>query len=121
MAKVGKSARLKGHNFEREMANLFTEQTNLEWERSLQQTRTGGTVESDIYTESLKDTLHVECKRHARVSIPAAMQQCTDDAPDKTHIAITKSDRQPIYVTMKLDDWMKMFKAWMNESQSEAT
>lgn len=113
MASRGKGARKKGHDFERDMANFLSENTDFVWKRGLTQTRDGGTEDADVVTENetLNKTYHIEVKRQKRVSIPAAYKQAITDAPSKAPIIITKSDREDILVTMKLTDWIKLFNA----------
>lgn len=112
MAKVGRSARLKGHNFEREIANTLSEQTNLDWHRGLGQTRNGGSETSDVECDKLPN-IHIECKRHKRVNVKSAWAQALSDAPTKTKIIIHKNDREPIMVTMSFEEWLELFKEWL--------
>lgn len=115
MAKPGKGARQKGANFEREIANLLTDQTGIKFERGLAQTRGGGAEVADITTKHLlPKPLHFELKRQIRCNIKAAYEQALEDAaPDSTHIIVTKSDREPIMVTMEISQWLDFFKSWL--------
>jgi len=86
MASRGRSARVKGATFERDLAKYFTDNTKL------------------------------EAKRQKRCRIKAAMQQAIDDANvnGKIPVAITKDDRADILCTMRLDDWIKLFNAYID-------
>lgn len=111
MASRGRGARAKGANFEREIAKYFNENlNNLSAQRGLGQTRGGGEEIADVEI----DLIHVEAKRHKRCHIKAALDQAINDCQnkDKLPVAITKDDRKPILVTMLLDDWIKLFKAY---------
>ena len=115
MASVGKGARLKGSNFEREIANLLTEETGVKFERGLAQTRGGGAEVADVTTQvALPKKLHFELKRQIRCNIKAAYEQALEDAvPDALRVIVTKSDRQPTLVTMELAQWLEFFKPWL--------
>jgi hypothetical protein len=112
MATRGRGARLKGANFEREMANFLTEETGLAFLRGLLQVRGGGKEEADVYCKDLAD-MHFELKRQKSCNIKAAMEQATDDAPTKLRVVVTKDDRKDILVTMCMDDFLKIFKIYL--------
>ena len=113
MASRGRGARAKGANFERWIANYLTEETPLEARRGLAQTRGGGAEVSDVEI----DYIHIEAKRHKRCNIKAALEQAINDssANGKIPVAITKDDRKDILCTMLLEDWVKFFKAYIEE------
>ena len=114
MAKRGRGARLKGANFERDLAKYFNAHlTNCQAQRGLGQTRGGGEEIADVEM----DLIHVEAKRHKRCHIKAALDQAINDCQnkDKLPVAITKDDRKPILVTMLLDDWIEIFKTYVAE------
>lgn len=50
MASRGRGARIKGANFEREIAKLFTERLGRDFQRGLGQTRGGGSEVADVET-----------------------------------------------------------------------
>lgn len=113
MATRGRSARIKGASFERELAKYFTENTKLDAKRGIGQTRSGGTEVSDVDIP----IVHVEAKRQKRCRIKAAMAQAIEDANvnGKIPVAITRDDRADILCTMRLDDWIKLFNAFVDE------
>jgi len=117
MASRGRGARLKGANFEREIANYLSEKTNLEARRGLAQTRGGGAEVGDVEIAHLQ----LELKRHKRCNIKAALRQAVNDSAGKNKIpvAITKDDREPILVTMLIDDWVQMFSAFATKLADE--
>ena len=59
--------------------------------------------------------IHIEAKRHKRCNIKAALKQAIDDANvnGKIPVAITRDDRADILVTMRLDDWIDLFNAYI--------
>jgi len=119
MASPGKGARIKGAQFERDIATILTEGTGLVFKRGLGQTR-GGEEVSDVTCEHLPE-IHIECKRRKRCDIKGAIKQAIEDIAassnkDKWPIAITKEDRQDILVTMPFDYWLLFFKAWIADA-----
>lgn len=111
MTTRGRGARVKGAAFERKLAKYFTDNTPLEAKRGIGQTRSGGAEVSDVDMP----IIHVEAKRHKRCNIKAALRQAIDDASvnGKIPVAITKDDRADILCTMKLDDWIHFFNAYI--------
>lgn len=120
MASRGRGARLKGANFERELAKYFNSHFNqMGAKRGLGQTRGGGEEIADVEM----DYIHVEAKRHKRCSIKKALEQAIEDceSKDKLPVAITKDDRKPILVTMLMDDWIKLFESYVSIQESKNT
>lgn len=114
MASRGKGARAKGANFERELAKIFNARfQNLDAKRGLGQTRGGGEEIADVEIKFV----HIEAKRHKRCNIKAAMRQAIEDCQtkEKIPIAITKDDREPILVTMHLEDWFDIFESYLKD------
>lgn len=113
MASIGRSARIKGATFERQLAKYFNENTTLDAKRGIGQTRSGGAEVSDVDMP----ILHVEAKRHKRCNIKAALRQAIEDANinGKIPVAITKDDRADILCTMRLDDWIHLFNAYIKD------
>ncbi len=111
MTTRGRGARIKGAAFERKLAKYFTENTTLDAKRGIGQTRSGGAEVSDVDMP----ILHVEAKRHKRCNIKAALRQAIEDANvnGKIPVAITKDDRADILCTMRLEDWIHFFNAYL--------
>lgn len=112
MASRGRGARLKGANFERELAKYFNSHFDeINAKRGLGQTRGGGEEIADVEI----DYIHIEAKRHKQCNIKAALTQASTDCKqkDKIPVAITKDDRKPILVTMYMDDWIELFKSYV--------
>lgn len=113
MTTRGRGARVKGAAFERKLAKYFTDNTSLEAKRGIGQTRSGGAEVSDVDMP----IIHVEAKRHKRCNIKAALKQAIDDANvnGKIPVAITKDDRADILCTMRLEDWIHFFNAYIKD------
>ena len=119
MATRGKGARIKGAQFERDIANRLSEETGLLFQRGLAQTRGGGEEVADVTCSSLPEPVHFELKRQQRCNIKAAYAQATDDAPENAYrVIITKEDRADTLVTMELSDWLVFFNAWLKSNRS---
>lgn len=121
MASRGRGARNKGAQFEREIAKRLTDLTegNYEFKRGLGQTRSAATEGADVQCDKLKDIIHIECKRHKRSPIKPALEQAINDCGDAIPIVITKDDREPELVTMRMQEWEPMFLAWLSSRQGD--
>lgn len=120
MASRGRGARQKGFQFERDVAKMLSEATGLEWKRGLGQTREGGAEVPDVMPPEgeLRNRLHIECKRQKTCSIKTALKQALNDIGDgpEAPIIITKDDRKDALVTMRLDEFIPMFDAWLEKN-----
>lgn len=58
--------------------------------------------------------VHIECKRVERLDLTGAMQQATRDS-DRFHDGLPavfhRKNREEWYVTMRLEDWSRIYKA----------
>jgi len=57
--------------------------------------------------------LHIECKRVERLNVPEAMQQAIRDSErfhDGLPALFHRRNRQPWLVTLRLEDFMRLFK-----------
>jgi hypothetical protein len=114
MASRGRGARIKGAQFERDIANLLTEQTGVEFKRGLAQTRGGGAEVADVTAPLLKVPVHFELKRQQRCNIKGAYAQALNDAPAAAvRVIVTKEDRSDTLVTMEFSQWLELFKLWL--------
>ena len=99
----GKSARRKGHQWERDVARMFTEAMGVKCRRGMQY-RSGGDspdVEAPIFW--------IECKAGARPPIRGALDQAVMHAtPTDIPIAVIKEDRRPPFVVCRLDDFLTL-------------
>lgn len=57
--------------------------------------------------------IHIECKRVEKLNIYDAISQAKSDAKQEELPAVFhRKDRHEWLVTMTLEDWMKLYKAW---------
>lgn len=58
--------------------------------------------------------VHIECKRVERLNVPEAMAQAERDAEffrDGAPAVFHRRNRSPWLVTMRLDDWLRLYKS----------
>jgi len=126
MASRGRGARAKGFQFERDIAKELSDATGFEFKRGLGQTRGGGGEVPDVVPPPfIGELVHIECKRQKSCSVKGAMKQADEDIAKRiasaevsitpVPIAITKDDRKDTIVTMKLNDFLPLFKAWVTQ------
>jgi len=105
----GRSARVKGAGWERELAKILAEVLGDGVKRGLGQTRAGGEV-----PDVVAPPYWVEAKRMKRCSPKAALAQAVEAMAESrspeftTPVAICKDDRQSPTVTMFLNDWLEL-------------
>lgn len=103
---MGRSSQLKGKHGEQELAEILR-QYGYQVERSPSQNY--GTAPDLVGLPGV----HVECKRAERLNIGEAMEQSIRDA-ERFHDGIPavfhRKNRKPWLVTLRLSDFMKIFK-----------
>lgn len=64
--------------------------------------------------------IHIECKRVESLNVSKAMQQAERDAPEgDAPMVFHRKNREPWYVTMRLEDWAVREKCFMREWEEE--
>ena len=102
----GRGCRRKGHDFEREIA--------ADLRSSFPEARRGLQYQDGAHVADVVNVpgWHIECKRHRRVNIKAALDQAIADVQARESadipVAITKDDGGDVLVTMTYFDWRKM-------------
>lgn len=107
----GRSSRDKGARGEREACELLSACTGLEWQRSLVQTRGGGTEAPDVVPVDAPDwdRVHIEVKRQKAVDKRAAMRQaCHDAGLDGIPILLYREDRREWRAVIRLCDLLAL-------------
>ena len=110
---MGKTSRDKGKRGEQELA---AELRRLGFD-SVRRTQQYCGTESSADILGLKN-IHIECKRCESLSIYKAMQQATRDAGE-THdmpVVMHRRSRQPWLAVMRLEDWVKMYEAYIHQA-----
>ena len=111
---MGKSQREKGKRGERELANLLKDH-GYTCRRGQQYCGTNG--DADVVG---LPGIHIECKRVERLNLEDAMTQAIDDTAaeklpfgEEIYPAVFhRRNRGSWLVTMRLDDWMNLYREW---------
>lgn len=104
---MGKEQREKGKRGERELASKFREYG---YGCRRGQQFCGANGDADVVG---LPGIHVECKRVERLNVPEAMGQAVRDAREGEFPAVFhRRDRSEWLVTMRLEDWMEIFREW---------
>jgi len=118
----GRSARTKGHQYERDLANLFKDRYR--WKEAKRGWQySNGRKEPDV----IIPYLYVEAKRQKKTYPKKALEQAMNDLKelqkivkeDKIPVAITKEDRQDALITLRLDDFLTIFDAYVQLKESD--
>jgi Holliday junction resolvase len=102
----GKAARDRGQRGERMLRDIFNYHGY--------NTRRGDCFRHEQDVEGLP-YIHVECKFTEKLRLREAMDQAIEESAKKDGGLPTvfhKTNRQPWLVTMRIDDWMKLYKTW---------
>lgn len=68
--------------------------------------------------------IHVECKVVEKLNVRKAYDQAVEESAKKAGglpAVFHKTSRQPWLVTMQIDDWMKLYKAWEEANRDGGT
>jgi Holliday junction resolvase len=58
-------------------------------------------------------SIHIECKRVEHLNIYNALSQAVSDAKEgETPVVMHRKDRSEWLCTMKLSDWINLYKSW---------
>lgn len=102
---LGKSSQAKGRAGEQELARLLR-QHGYEIER-------GGALSFGERPDLMGlPGVHIECKRCERLNLDAAMDQATRDSArfgDGSPAVFHRKNRRGWLVTMRLEDWMRLY------------
>lgn len=102
---MGKSSQRKGRDGERELRDVLQ---NYGFQVECGEPVSFGTVPDLVGLPGI----HIECKRVEKLNIPEAMRQAVRDSEkfrDGMPALFHRRNRQPWLVTMRLDDWMKVY------------
>ena len=95
------AAELRAHGFDAHRGQQFS----------------GGVDSPDVYG---LPGIHIECKRVERLNIDTAYEQATRDAAgQKIPAVFHRKNRRKWMVTLSLDDFMEIYKAWQKDECSQ--
>lgn len=99
------NARRKGADGERELSNILKEHG---FDARRGQQYCGNNGDADVVG---MPGIHIECKRVKNLNLSRAIEQAVSDCkPDNIPVVISRKDREPWYVTIKLDDFIEIYK-----------
>lgn len=104
---MGRSAQRKGADGERELANYLKEQGF--------EVRRGQVFNHESDMVGLKG-IHPEVKRVEKLNVPAAVRQAIIEAQirqDGIPTLFHRRNREEWLVTMRLDDWLNLYRKWI--------
>ena len=107
--KRGKASREKGARRERELVEVLHGLGFEDVQRGFVWNHTSDLVGME--------GIHVECKGQEKLNIRAALAQAEEEAgkrKDGMPTVFSKTSRKPWIVTMNLDDWAKLYRAYLN-------
>ena len=110
---MSKSQRDKGARGERELASALREY-GYDTHRGRQYH--GGPDSPDVVG---LPGVHIECKRVERLNLHDAMAQAIADAGNAVPVVIHRKNHCEWLVTMRLSDWIEIYRAWEIEHGEE--
>jgi hypothetical protein len=119
MAKIGRSARIKGKNFEREVAKILSDWYTQLTGRDIKLRRvpnSGGlNIKGDIMTEDITEMIdfpfHIEIKKQERNNVHDYYRQSEHDAPkNKIPTVIFSRNNDHTYIMLELNNFLKFTK-----------
>lgn len=101
------NSKAKGARGERELSKKLT---GYGWPSRRTQQYCGAVGDADIIG---LPGIHVECKRVERLVLDKAMDQAVSDCTDGSIPTVMhRKDKGEWLVTMRLDDWTKLYRSW---------
>lgn len=106
------NSKQKGARYERELAKAFREYGFEEARRGVQYSGKQGEADDVVGLPHI----HIEAKHVERLNLYEAIKQAERDAnEDEMPCVFHRRNRTKTYVTLGLDDFMALYKAWMGE------
>ena len=106
------NSKQKGARYERELAKAFREYGFEEARRGVQYSGKQGEADDVVGLPYI----HIEAKHVERLNLYEAIKQAERDAnEDEMPCVFHRRNRTKTYVTLGLDDFMTLYKAWMGE------
>lgn len=103
------NSKRKGADGERELAKKLNEY-GFSTRRSVQYNGKADDGKADLVN---LPGIHIECKRVERLNVSEAMTQAINDAKNgDLPTVFHRKNREPWLVTMRLDDWMELYKEY---------
>ena len=107
------NSKRKGAAGERELAHKLNEY-GYNTRRSVQYNGKADDGKADLVN---LPGIHIECKRVERLTVSEAMAQAVNDAKGEMPTVFHRKNREGWLVTMRLEDWMDLYKAYKEAEQ----
>lgn len=106
--KQGRRSRTKGHNFERQMANVLTEI----WPNARRGYQARDSVKEAKAPDVDGTPLYIECKKGKATNPKAGWRQANEHTDGRPPVCISRDDRKEILVTMEMDLFMHLMRIY---------
>ena len=109
---MGAAQQRKGAKGERELAQILRDMYGYE-------TKRGSVFQGTSDVVGLPG-VHIECKRVERLNIHEAMKQAQQEAAkrcDGIPAVFHRRNRTEWLVTMRLEDWVDLYRSWNNDTE----
>lgn len=104
------NSKQKGNRYERELAKTFREYGFTEARRGVQYSGKQGEADDVVGLPHI----HIEAKHVEKLNLYNAIQQAERDAnPDEIPCVFHRRNRTKTYVTLSLNNFMKLYKGWL--------
>lgn len=104
------NSKQKGNAYERELAKAFRDYGFEDARRGVQYSGKEGEADDVVGLPYI----HIEAKRVEKLNLYNAMAQAIRDAnEDEMPTVFHRRNRETTLVTMRLEDWMKLYKGWL--------
>lgn len=110
-SRTGRKSKQKGKRVERELANILKDLGSSDARRTAQYNGLKG--DSDVIAELTLPSFHLESKGDEKLVLKNAIDQAvTDSQGQKIPVVCHKKNRTPFYVTMRIEDWYLLARAY---------
>ena len=106
------NSKQKGNRYERELAQAIRE-CGFDARRGVQYSGLQGEADDVVGLPQI----HIEAKHVEKLNLYKAMDQAIRDAnEDEMPAVFHRKNRTKTFVTMRFEDWMKLYKGWFDEA-----
>lgn len=111
LSKRGRFSKQKGKRVERELVHILKELGSSDAKRTAQYNGLKG--DSDVEAQHTLPSFHLESKGDEKLVLKNAIDQAVEDSKgEKIPVVCHKKNRTPFYVTMRIEDWYLLARAY---------
>lgn len=108
------NSKQKGNRYERELAKAFRDYGYKDARRGVQYSGKEGEADDVVGLPYI----HIEAKHVEKLNLYDAMAQAVRDAnEDEMPTVFHRRNRTKTFVTMRLEDWIKLYRAWETQQR----